>query len=89
MVFYMHLHCTRIYPCKESIKTARDQHRAFEPSTSQVVSDPAVVRTELVADRWLRSTFDLPVQAGGMGKWGWVVAQLGTEQGVSPWENDG
>jgi len=35
----------------------------FSSTFYTVVTDPAVIRTKLVADRWLRSTFDLPVQA--------------------------
>ena len=78
---YTHLSLQGIHKNRD-----RDQHRAFEPSTSQVVSDPAVVRTELVADRWLRSTFDLPVQVR---RWGWVEKPNWEPKMGTPWENMG
>ena len=60
----MHLHIFSTHFPARNPFTGRDLPHLPEPS-AQVVSDPAVVRTELVADRWLRSTFDLPVQMGG------------------------
>eukprot|EP00435_Cladocopium_sp_Y103_P032185 s2256_g8.t1 len=48
-----------VLSCKDEDGVCED----FSSTFYTLVSDPAVVRTELVADRWLRSTFDLPVEA--------------------------